>query len=544
LAETKAGGAPLQDNLFRLLVAGVKDYAIFMLDPTGHVLTWNAGAERLKGYSAEEAVGLHFSAFYRQADIDRGWPEHELKVAGAEGRFEYEGWRVRKDGTLFWANVIITALYDRGSLYGFAKVTRDLTERRQAEEELRQARDRLEERVQERTAEIEQLAEKLRAADRRKTEFLATLAHELRNPLAPILHALQLLHLAEDDPAIRQQAEDVIDRQVGQMVRLIDDLLDVSRITNNKLQLRMERIELATAIHSALETARPLIDKAGHELTVSLPPDPVFVEADPTRLAQVFTNLLNNAAKYTENGGHIWLTVERQGNEVVVAIRDNGIGIAAEHLPHLFEMFSQVITALERSGGGLGLGLALALGVVRMHGGSIEARSEGLGKGSELIVRLPVVEAPARTQPQTSPTEIDRGRKWRILVADDNRDSADGLSQLLSLTGYEVWTAHDGVEAVQAATAHHPDVALLDIGMPRLNGYEVAHHIREQPWGKDMLLVAITGWGQDEDKQRAQEAGFDHHLTKPVALADLKNLLARKAAAGHSGRKPASAETG
>lgn len=504
----------------------MKDYAIFMLDSTGHVMTWNLGAERLKGYSAKEIIGRHFSTFYRQEDIDRGWPEHELKVAVAEGRFEDEGWRVRKDGTLFWANVIITALYDDDRLYGFSKVTRDLTEKKKAEEELRQARDRLEERVRERTAEIEELLGRLGTADRRKDEFLATLAHELRNPLAPILHALQLLDLAQDDPAIQRQAREVVGRQVRQMVRLIDDLLDISRISNNKLRLRKELLDLATVVHSALEMTRPIIDGAGQQLTVLLPPDPVFVDADLTRLAQVFTNLLNNATKYTADGGHIRLAVEKRGSEVIVSVRDTGVGIAAEYLPHLFEMFSQAVPALEKSGGGLGIGLALAQGVVRMHGGTIEARSEGLGKGSEFLVHLPVAEAPDLSHAQTRSTESDQGPRWRILVADDNPDSADSLSLLLTLKGYKVWTAHDGFDAVQVATARRPDVALLDIGMPKLNGYEVAHHIRDQPWGKDMLLVAITGWGQDDDKQRSQEAGFDHHLTKPPDRDALENLIA------------------
>jgi PAS domain S-box-containing protein len=513
-------------DLFRLLVESVRDYAIFMLDPLGHVATWNLGAERIKGYRAEEVNGRHFSLFYTQEDIDRGWPAYELKVAAAEGRFEAEGWRRRKDGSLFWANVVITALYDHGHLYGFSKVTRDLTERKRVEEELRQGRDLLEKRVQERTAQIEVLLQQLATADRRKNDFLATLAHELRNPLAPIRHALQLLHLATENPELQQQARGVIERQLGQMVRLVDDLLDISRITNNKLRLRKERIELAAAIDSALETTRPLVEKAGHELTVQLPPDPVHVDADLTRLAQVFTNLLTNSTKYTENGGHISLAVERQGSEVVVTVRDSGIGITAEHLPHLFEMFSQGIPALERSGGGLGIGLALAQGVVELHGGSIEARSEGLGKGSALIVRLPVAEAPVQTQLSGAPKEPPRGPQCRVLIADDNRDSTDSLSLLLELTGCETWTAYDGVEAVQAAGAHHPDAALLDIGMPRVNGYEAARRIREQPWGKSMLLVAITGWGQEDDKQRARKAGFDHHLTKPVQLAELKSLLA------------------
>jgi PAS domain S-box-containing protein len=512
---------------FRLLVESVMDYAIFMLDPTGRVATWNVGAERIKGYSAQEIIGRHFSTFYSQEDVDRGWPDQELKIAAAEGRFETEGWRFRKDGTQFWANVVITALFDSGTLVGFSKVTRDLTERRRVEEELRAGRDQLEVRVQERTAQIEQLLQQLETADRRKNDFLATLAHELRNPLAPIRNALQLLHLGADDPEVQQQARGVIERQLGQMVRLVDDLLDVSRITNNKLRLRKERIDLAAAIDSSLETTRPLIEQAGHQLTVLLPPDPIHVDADLTRLAQVFTNLIGNSVKYTESGGHIWLTVERRDSQAVVSVRDSGIGIAAEHLPHLFEMFSQGTSALERSGGGLGIGLALARGMVELHGGSIEARSEGLGHGSELIVRLSVADAAGGEQPLSrAEDELRSSSKCRVLVADDNRDSAESLSMLLELKGYQTWTAHDGREAVESARVYQPDAALLDIGMPKLNGYEAAHLIREQPWGKSMLLLAITGWGQEEDKQRARDAGFDHHLTKPVNLADLESLLA------------------
>ncbi|HEV7505369.1 MAG TPA: ATP-binding protein [Thermoanaerobaculia bacterium] len=521
------------EELFRRLVEGVSDYAIFMLDPNGIVSTWNLGAERIKGYSAGEAVGQHFSIFYTEESVAKGWPEHELRVATSEGRFEDTGWRVRKDGSRFWANVIITAMHDGGRLLGFSKVTRDLTERKLAEEKLRQGRDLLEERVQTRTAELKQLEQELRQkveelalADRRKNEFLATLAHELRNPLAPLRHALQLLNQADDDREVRRKARGVMERQIGQMVLLIDDLLDVSRITRNKLQLRKERLELATAIQSAVESIRPLLEASGHELTVALPPEPVYLDADPTRLTQIFTNLLNNAVKYTEAGGHIHVAAETQGSEVVVSVRDNGIGIAAEHLPHLFEMFSQVTPALERTAGGLGIGLALARGLVELHGGSIVAHSAGLGQGSELIVRLSVSTAPARAQSQPG-AEKDplSGAQRRILIADDNLDSVEILSMVLEHVGYQVQTAHDGLEAVRAAAAFLPEVALLDIGMPRLNGYEAARRIREQPGGWDIVLVAITGWGQEDDKRQAREAGFDHHLTKPVDPAELQKLL-------------------
>jgi CheY-like chemotaxis protein len=285
---------------------------------------------------------------------------------------------------------------------------------------------------------------------------------------------------------------------------------------------------VAAAIHSAVEAARPALDSQAHELTVMLPSDPLFLDADPTRLAQVISNLVNNAAKFTDKGGHIWVTAEQQGGVVVVSVRDTGIGIAADHLPHLFEMFSQVTPALERSQGGLGIGLALIRGLVELHGGRVEARSAGPGKGSEFTVRLPVVETPvqARREPSTAGEKSYAGPKYRILVADDMRDSVDSLALMLRLAGHDIQKAYDGLEAVQTAVTFRPEVVVLDIGMPKMNGYEAAHHIRQQPWGKEMLLIALTGWGQEEDKRRALEAGFDHHLTKPVEAAALEQLLA------------------
>jgi two-component system CheB/CheR fusion protein len=368
----------------------------------------------------------------------------------------------------------------------------------------------------------------LQEADRRKDEFLATLAHELRNPLAPMRNALELLRCAEGRGDLREQARGVLQRQLGLMVRLIDDLLDISRITRGKLQLRKERVELETVVRSAVEAARPAIEAQSHELTVTLPPQSVHLDADPTRLAQVFLNLLTNAAKYTENGGHIWLTAERRSEAVVVAVRDTGIGIAAEHLPRLFEMFSQLVPALERSQGGLGVGLSLVRGLVELHGGSVEARSGGPGKGSEFLVRLPVTQAPVEGPPTPSgPGEkTNNGRGRRILVVDDNRDAAESLALVLRLLGHEIQTALEGLEALQKAASFHPDVVLLDIGMPRMNGYEVARHIRQQPWGGKIAVIALTGWGQEEDKRRSREAGFDHHLTKPVDPMLLENLLA------------------
>jgi PAS domain S-box-containing protein len=374
---------------------------------------------------------------------------------------------------------------------------------------------------------IKEAENELKEADRRKDEFLATLAHELRNPLAPLRSGLEVMRLAGGDAGAVERARTMMERQLAQMVRLVDDLLDISRITRGKLRLRRERVDLAGVVRSAVEGSRPLIDAFAQQLAVALPPEPVELDADPVRLSQVFANLLTNAAKYSERGGHIWLTAERRGGEVAVSVKDTGIGIDAEHLPRLFEMFSQAAPALERSQGGLGIGLSLARGLVEMHGGTIEARSEGPGKGSEFIVRLPVADrssdrgaSPAGAG-SCSPT-------CRILVADDNRDAADSLAMMLRLLGHEVHAAYDGPEALEAAGWFRPDVALLDLGMPKLNGLEVARHIRGQPCGRGMFLVAVTGWGQEEDKRRAAEAGFDHHLTKPVEPAQLEKLLAER----------------
>jgi signal transduction histidine kinase/CheY-like chemotaxis protein len=369
------------------------------------------------------------------------------------------------------------------------------------------------------------LIRELKEADRRKDEFLATLAHELRNPLAPIRNSLHIMRLTTDTGAA-EQARSMMERQLGQMVRLIDDLLDVSRITRGKLELRKERVELAAVVSMAVDTTRPLIEAAGHALTITLPPEPIYLDADPMRLAQVFSNLLNNAAKYMDRGGRLWLTAAPNGSDVVVSVRDAGIGIPAEALPAVFDMFIQLDHAREKSQGGLGIGLTLVKRLVEMHGGSVTAQSEGVGKGSEFIARLPIAERrqPARVVSNEQQMKA-RDPGYRILIADDNRDAADSLSMMLRLMGNEVRTVQDGAEAIKEAATFRPDVALLDIGMPRVNGYEVARSIRNQRWGASMRLVALTGWGQDEDKRRAIEAGFDQHFTKPVNPESLERLI-------------------
>jgi PAS domain S-box-containing protein len=892
---------------FRLLVEGTKDYAIFMLDPTGRIASWNPGAERIKQYRAEEIVGQHFSRFYPPEDIKSGKPDRELEVAQAEGRYEEEGWRLRKDGTRFWANVLITALRgEDGSLQGFSKITRDMTERKQAEESARRllqeeaarraaeeqaevireqrellrvtlhsigdgvittnmegkvtflnpvaealtgwshedtaygmplsavfnivheqsrqpaenpadlalrhgrivglanhtvliARDGTERPIEDSAAPIRQrngsaagvvlvfrdaterrraeqaerknkevlelvhkigkigywewnsqtdenkwspelerlyglppggfeggyqgwakllhpedlpraeadvrrametgeyftefrvmwpdgsvhwletrasvfkdgrdrsvrimgvnmdvterkrqegalrvseqrwrslteelpnlvwttlpdgqcdwlssqwrnytgipenhllgmrwletvvhpddrqrtlrcwqaacvdqedydleyrirrhdgeyhwfktrgvpirdrqglivywlgtctdvedakrLEAALRAADERKNEFLATLAHELRNPLAPIRNGLQVLRLT-DERSARQQAREMMERQLEQLVRLVDDLLDISRISCSKIELRKSRIPLASVVENAVETARPLIDLKGHTLKITLPIQPLYLDADLTRLAQVFWNLLNNSAKYTDPGGRIDLSAACEGNEVVVTVRDTGIGIPAEALPALFNLFSQVDPSLERSQGGLGIGLALVKGLVGMHGGSVQAHSAGVGLGSEFVVRLPLASARVEdTQAPTTETTLPPARR-RVLIVDDYRDGAASLGMMLSLVGHDIRTAHDGLQALELAEAFRPEVILLDIGLPKLNGYDTCRRLREQPWGKGMVIIALTGWGQEDDRRRSEQAGFDQHMVKPVDITALEILLA------------------
>jgi PAS domain S-box-containing protein len=372
------------------------------------------------------------------------------------------------------------------------------------------------------------LVRELRETDRRKDEFLALLAHELRNPLAPLRNGLQVMRLAGDKPDAVARVRGMMERQLAHMVRLIDDLLDVSRISRNKMELRRSRVLLSDVITNAVETARPAIETANHQLSVALPSEPVYLDADLTRLAQVFGNLLSNSAKYTEPGGRIWLDAGVAGGEVVVSVRDTGIGIPADALPTIFDMFSQVDRSLERSTGGLGIGLALVRGLVEMHGGTVAADSDGPGKGSTFTVRLPVVKARHDTHPTKpgDPETNGTGPRRRILVVDDNRDSAESMATLLDLLGNDVVTAHDGVEAVEAAERVRPDVVLMDVGMPRLNGYEATRRIREQPWGSDVTIIALTGWGQAGDRAQSRAAGCDGHLVKPVSLPDLERVLA------------------
>ena len=371
----------------------------------------------------------------------------------------------------------------------------------------------------------ESLNARLRAAVQMRDHFLAVLSHELRNPLAALSSGLQLLKLAGGEPIAAERSRAMMERQLNQMVRLVHDLLDVSRITTGKLEFRKERVELASVVRNAVEASRPLIDDSGHELTVTLPPDPVLLDADPTRLAQVFLNLLNNAAKYSERGGHIRLSARREGDAVVVTVRDTGIGIPASHLPHVFEVFMQVDTGWRRAQGGLGIGLSLVKEFVELHDGRVEAHSDGPGKGSEFVVRLPTSVGTA-AEPPTASADSPRGPRRRILVVDDNRDAAESLATILGIMGHEVRTAHGGEAGVAAAAEFRPEVVLLDLGMPRVDGYEAARRIRAEPRGREPFLVALTGWGADDDRRRTSDAGFDRHLIKPVDPDALARLLA------------------
>jgi PAS domain S-box-containing protein len=624
----------MSEERFRLMVEGTRDYAIFMLDPRGLVSSWNTGAMRIKWYQANEIIGQHFSIFYPPEAKASGWPQKELETAAATGRFEDESWRLRKDGSKFWANVIITALRDEaGKLIGFSKITRDLTERMEADKRVRQSerryrrlfetsRDgillvepstgkvvdanpaaselfgrpceklvgqelwelgvfknaeanqsflrRMEERSRSRydslslprsgadpielefisnayvtetgtviqcnfrdISERRQLARAQEEAEasadlhRRKDEFLAMLSHELRNPLASLVNGVHLLRLQEsDENAIQKQARTIIDRQVSHLTRLIDDLLEVSRISTGRIRLHREHIDARSVVQRAVETVRPLVIERDHELTIDQPPQPVWLYADATRLEQVLVNLLNNAAKYTDPAGRIVATVEPDADEVVFRVRDTGLGIAPELLPRIFELFTQAERSLDRSQGGLGIGLTLVKRLVEMHGGTAEVQSV-LGQGSEFIIRLPAGSPPDH---DAAPPKAGQKKSapLQVLVVDDNPDMASSTAMVLRASGHDVRVAHSASDALAIAADYRPDVVLLDIGLPRTDGYEIARRLRRLPECQNARLIAVTGYGQESDRVLSKEAGFDSHLVKPVNPDQLRAVLAAK----------------
>ena len=617
----------VSDALYKMLVEQARDYALFLLDREGRILSWNVGAQRLKGYAAEEIVGRHFSTFYTREAIESRWPEHELKVAAAEGRFEDEGWRVRKDGSRFWANVVITALRDdSGQLLGFSKITRDLTDRKLHEEALRQSEERFRllveavvdyaiftldaegvvtswnrgaERIKGyRRDEVlgkhvsrfflpedieagkpwEDLAiarregrsesegwrvrkngerfwaravvsaihddaghlrgfakitqdltdqrhlQDLEKAARHVNEFIATLAHELRNPLAPIRAAVQVMARApgEAQESLRQ----TIERQSAQLARIVDDMVDISRITRGAVAIEHAPVDMAEVARRAVEASAPLIEGKRHALDLELASG-VTVEGDLQRLTQLVTNLLNNAARYTPEAGRIVVAVAAEDGQAVLRVRDNGRGIEPDLLERVFDMFVQGRTPLKRVVGGLGIGLALARKIAELHGGQLEAFSEGPGKGSEFTLRIRLADRP-RAKPEAISDLKPAVPGQRVLIVDDNHDAAATLDMLLRSLGYQTEVVHDGAAALNAAPRFKPDVVLLDIGMPGLDGYEVARRLRATKRGSALRIIAVTGWGQEADRHRSREAGFDVHLVKPVEPRELLKVLDEK----------------
>lgn len=494
----------------RMLAAIVESSTDAIISKTldGIIRSWNAAAEILFGYPAEQAIGRHISLIIPE---DRAQEEDEIvrRIRAGERVDHFETVRVRSDGQLIHVSLTISPITDdAGRIVGASKIARDITDRKQAEER------------------IYALLAELKEADQLKDEFLAILGHELRNPMAPLSHMLQIMKRSEGDNTIMQEARTTMERQLVHLVRLVDDLVDVSRITRGKLELRKETVELAPILRQAVEACGPMAEASHLRIDLSLPEEPVYLRADAVRLAQVFGNLLNNACKFSEPAGRVTVTAARERGEVAVRVRDEGVGIPPDKLETIFGMFSQVDRTLERTQSGLGIGLTLVERLIGMLGGTVTAHSAGRGRGSEFVVRLPVLADSQRPRPDV-PTPDPIAAPRRILVVDDNADAASSLAMLLRITGNTTYVAHDGIEAVRQAEEHRPDVVLLDVGLPRLNGYDACRRIREKPWGGGMVIIAMTGWGAEGDRQRSREAGFDHHMVKPVDYEKLMSLLAQ-----------------
>jgi PAS domain S-box-containing protein len=500
IGDRKRAEAAIRESEARFrLMADAAPVLIWLSDRTGGCAWFNRSWLEFTGRSFLEEQGDGWTRGVHPDDLERGVAAY-LEAFSRHEPFMVEYRLRRYDGEYRWLLNTGRPLYDpRGAFIGYIGSGLDITERRDA-------------------------AELLQEADRRKDEFLATLGHELRNPLSPIRNGLQILRLSQD-PAARERLVGMMERQVDHLVRLVDDLLEVSRISRGKIELRRERVELGPIVHSAIEACRPLLQQEGHELVVDLPSEPVVLDADAVRLVQVVANLVNNAAKYTEPGGSIRVAARLGDGVVELSVLDNGVGIPPEMLPSVFEMFAQVNRTLGRSQGGLGIGLALVRHLVALHGGSVEAHSGGDGKGSEFVVRLPMPKVRARPAKADGNGAVLAGASRRVLVVDDNADAAESLAQLLALKGHEVRVAYDGLSGVELARAFEPDVVLLDIGMPGLDGYAVARRLREQDGRRGVRLVALTGYGQLDDRRRAQEAGFDDHLVKPPDVATLEQML-------------------
>ena len=489
------------EERFRLLIEGVRDYAIYMLDPMGRIQSWNSGAELIKGYKAAEVLGRHYSMFFRSEDVAQGLPGQELRDCLQRGRTEEEGWRVRKDGSTFWANIVMVPMWSAdGSHLGFAKVTRDMTESRRLSH--------------------------LEHSSRQMNEFIAMLAHELRNPLAPIRNAVSILQLEQAPSTTVRTSRDMIDRQLSHLTRLVDDLLDAGRLTSGKIRIKPELISFNRVVSRAIEATRPAMDARSHHFKLDVPPEDLWVNADETRLAQVLQNLLSNATKFTPVGGVISLSARVEAGRLHVDVADNGEGISPLALESIFELFSQGDGLAASRQSGLGIGLSLARSLVEMHGGSITAKSPGTGRGSVFSFELP--GAVLKTGGgDDAHSDTGASLAVRMLVVDDNRDAADSLAEILRLLGYRVSTAYDGRTALESALREKPRAVFLDIGMPDMDGPAVQRALRALPGGSGIYAAAVTGYGsEDERTHRPDFADFDARLLKPVALEDLQKLLA------------------
>ena len=558
---TTEGTEPLttevDSHIYQWLVSDVRDYAIFMLDREGYIRTWNAGAGRLKGYKAEEIIGQHFSKFYSQADLAARTPQRELEVALAEGRVEEEGWRYRKDGSRFWANVVITAIHDeQGQHVGFAKVTRDLTERRAAEETLRaelverrkteaelwKTQLDLERRVEERTAalassnaalehannDLARVNAELEQASRMKDQFLAVLSHELRTPLTSIYGWLSLLQAGKvEEPRVLDVLQ-IIERNVRAQTQLVDDLLNVSRIITGNLKIAPQWVDPLTVIHAAVDSIRPAaLAKDIHLVIDATYSEPIY--ADPDRLQQVIWNLLTNAVKFTGKGGQVKVELGRIASKVQISVSDTGEGIAPDFLPYIFDRFSQADSSTTRKFSGLGLGLSIVRHIVEMHGGTVIAHSEGVGRGTTIIIQIPIPAIDTGDYSDTENTGQSSLDGLRVMVVEDEPDTRQMLQEALESYGASVLGAASASEALAQIVDAKPDLLLSDIGLPNIDGYELLTRIRsELPENlRNIPAVALTAYANDDHLEKSKQAGYQAHIAKPVAVPQLISILSQ-----------------
>jgi PAS domain S-box-containing protein len=507
ITERKQAEDSLRDSevRYRRLFESAKDGILILDATTGRVTDANPYIEEVLGYAPDELSGKELWQIGLFQDIEES--KAAFQRLQKQGYIRYHNLPLEtKDGQRREVE-FVSNVYPEDHHHVIQCNIRDITERTKLERTMAQA-------------------EALADLHRRKDEFLAMLSHELRNPLAPILNATHLLSLQKDENHIQKQARTIIERQVGQLAHLVDDLLDISRVTTGKIRLHEEDTDLRGIIERAIEATRPLIEQRKHELTVTLSPDPIWLRADVTRIEQVVVNLLNNAAKYTDEGGHIWLTADQEGDFALLQVRDNGVGIAPELIPHIFDLFTQGNRSLERAQGGLGIGLTLVQKIVELHRGSVEAKSAGTGKGSEFTVRLPLMVSEPSQKAMPAAPVLPSSHTARVLVVDDNADAADSIAMILRLSGYDVQVAYSGQSALETAIEYQPSIILLDVGLPEMDGYEIARRLRQRPQLSDAWLIALTGYGQDSDRQQSQEAGFDYHLVKPVNTQELEALVA------------------